>query len=144
MKSRGFKFNLDDAMPEILEGDMISYEWNSLFIKIGKLGGGAHGSVYHATTLNGKKHIVVKVTDLTGKEKTDSYNQQEPLNLKEYSEIEHPNIMKYITWFQDAIGSIITISEYREGKNLENFVKDFYKEKPGELIPEQSIYKIFG
>ena len=27
MKSRGFKFNPIDTMPEILEGDVIHYDW---------------------------------------------------------------------------------------------------------------------
>ena len=69
MKSRGFNFNFDDAIPEIIEGDKISYKWTSLFIRIEKLGGGAHSSVYHATKLNEIKHIVVKVTELPNKEK---------------------------------------------------------------------------
>jgi len=43
----------------MLEGQVIHVEWNNLFIKKKRLGGGAHGSVYHATTLNGKKLIVV-------------------------------------------------------------------------------------
>lgn len=45
---------------------------------------GKYGKVYHATTLNGKKDVVIKETELTGKDKTDSYNKQEPLNLKDY------------------------------------------------------------
>ena len=80
--------------------------------------------------MNGTKHVVVKVTEETGKSKTDFYNAQEPLNLKEYSRIQHPNIMKYITWFKGDTGTIVTVAEYKEGKNLEDFVKDFYKENP--------------
>jgi serine/threonine protein kinase len=52
--------------------------------------------------------------------------------------------MKYITWFQDDQGSTIIVSEYREGKTLTNFVKDFYKENSGECIPEKRVFKIFG
>jgi TorA maturation chaperone TorD len=71
MKSKGFKFSPIDGMPLILEGQVIQIEWTSLFIKKNKLGVGPYGSVYHAITLNAKKHVVVKVTRKTGKEKTD-------------------------------------------------------------------------
>ena len=48
--------------------------------------------------------------------------------MKFVAKIEHVNIMKYILWFKDDMGAIITISEYKEGKNLQEFVEDYYKE----------------
>jgi serine/threonine protein kinase len=64
--------------------------------------------------------------------------------LKEYAKIKHPNIMKYLLWFKDKDGSIIIVSEYKEGKNLEEFVKDFYKENSESQIPEDKVFFIFG
>ena len=51
--------------------------------------------------------------------------------------------MKYITWFQDAIGSIMTISEFKESKNLENFVKVFYKKKQMNVFLNKEYIKSF-
>ena len=36
--------------------------------------------------------------------------------------------MKYILYFKDDNGAII--AEYKEGKTLEKFVEEFYKENP--------------
>ena len=38
--------------------------------------------------------------------------------------------MKYILYFKDDNGAIITVAEYKEGKTLEKFVEEFYKENP--------------
>ena len=61
-----------------------------LYIKKRRLGGEAYGSVYHATIFNWKKKCVLKVTELTGKEKADFYNRQE---LKIWNNIQKLNTL---------------------------------------------------
>ena len=38
----------------------------------------------------------------------------------------------------------ITISEFKDGKNLEEFVKDFYKKNLNGQIYEEKVFIIFG
>ena len=52
--------------------------------------------------------------------------------------------MKYLLWFKHDDGSITTVSEYKESKNLEEFVKDFKKENQELKIPEDIVFFIFG
>jgi hypothetical protein len=83
MEDKGFIF--EQSMPKIQEGEMIKEEWTRLFIKKEYLGGGRYGRVYLATTLDGKKEIVVKFIDLENlaiKEK--EYCEEEPKNLRIY------------------------------------------------------------
>jgi len=51
--------------------------------------------------------------------------------------------MKLITWFTDPFGAIIIVAEYKPGKILEDFVRD-YKRKNNKNLPQAVVYAIFG
>jgi len=52
--------------------------------------------------------------------------------------------MKYILYFVDSMGSIISVSQYKEGKTLDKFVDDFRKNNSDQLLPPEDVFKIFG
>ena len=75
-------------------------------------------------------------------EKTQKLLFKEPDFLSKLTKFKHPNLQSLVTWFKDPHGFIVSIIEYKKGKNLLKFVEDFKNKK--ELISFDDVMLIFS
>ena len=109
------------------------------FIKMKRLGNGQFGAVYQMKSKLNNQIYAVKYVDFPKNNDDIIKIQREKMIMESLS---HPNIVNLYRAFSDKYHYYF-VSEYIDGSNLENYVKDFQKNNPNEHIPQQFVINIF-
>ncbi|XP_064212141.1 serine/threonine-protein kinase Nek8 isoform X1 [Tribolium castaneum] len=107
--------------------------------KLKTVGQGAFGTATLYRRLNDGKQVVMKevfLMDMDNSEKKSALNEVEIL-----SNLNHPNIIKYLGSFQKE-GSLVIIMEYADGGNLAQLINA--KKHKNEIFTEKSILNILS
>ena len=109
------------------------------FIKINSLGMGQFGAVYQMKSKLNNQFYAVKFVKMPKDNDEQIKIQREKIIMLSIS---HQNIVNLYKTFYDN-NYYYFVSEFINGTNLENYVKDYQKNNPNQHIPQQLVISIF-
>ena len=109
------------------------------FIKINSLGMGQFGAVYQMKSKLNNQFYAVKFVKMPKDNDEQIKIQREKIIMLSIS---HQNIVNLYKTFYDN-NYYYFVSEFVNGTNLENYVKDYQKNNPNQHIPQQLVISIF-
>ena len=97
----------------------------SNFCILGNIGEGDHGKIFKAKYLINNQIFAIKEIEINNKKEMDNLNREICI-MNSMTNINHPNIMKYFSFFQEK-GKVYIVLELINGQNLNKLVEKHQK-----------------